>query len=106
MADDYAKMGITIQQAMVHYHSKKGPSRPESPRSLLWDGKDICTAHALAVPSKGRYELKLIHREGELRQGCDVSIDDGGSILQDGNVVPTLRTWWLPELEDTVRYDF
>ncbi|HYS09615.1 MAG TPA: hypothetical protein VEP66_12765 [Myxococcales bacterium] len=108
MPIDYADTGLTIQQALVQENqARKGaPLERDGTPSILWGGKKVVTAHSLAVPPKGSLELRLIHRKGDLRQGCDISIPNGGCILRGGEVVSLLRTWWLPEFEDSVSYEF
>lgn len=101
---DYEGVLPTIQRAMVA-ESKRRKRASGGPGSIVWGGKRVFTSYVLVVPPRGRLSLELIRAQAPLRQGVDLKMK-GGCILADGSVVPVLRTWFDPELEDRVEYDY
>lgn len=100
---DYAEKGWSIQRALVDAFSKKADKR--APTTIEWAGKLISNADVIVVPKKGRVRLEIIGHQPDLRQGIDIEMN-GGVVLLDGTIQPSLRTWCDPEFEEILEYEY
>lgn len=102
---DYGAKGLLVQEALIR-HVTRFPDSTKGPISILWNGMRLQTFVWLKVPVSGRFRLEFLTEPTERRQGIDVSCNEGGSILADGEVVSLLRTIHEPHLESTLEYDY
>lgn len=102
---DYGSTGVDIQTAMV-MHAQENPDRESRPDYILWNGLEVRTFVWLEVPSTGHVRLEFLSPLRSIRQGVDLSVEQGGVALADGSKVPLLRTWHDERYEQVVEYPF
>lgn len=100
---DYSESGLTIQAAMVDL-TRRYPERRERPE-LLWAGRTVKTADAIAVPRRGTVRGEFLSSKGDVEQGFDLKVVCGLR-LEGGEEVPVLRTRNDPRLAPSVEYPF
>ncbi|MGC1273496.1 MAG: hypothetical protein WBC44_07280 [Planctomycetaceae bacterium] len=101
---DYAKSGLTIQQAMVD-HVRRFPDKTERPYYILWNDYFVQTSDELEVPNSGIVRAEFVSSSLSFQQGFDMKLH-GHFLLSDGQKVATLRTWKDDDYEDAVEYHF
>jgi hypothetical protein len=101
---DYADSGLTIQYAMLD-HFKRFPDKGERPDHILWNGRQVKTADALAVAAHGVVRGEFLSSKGDVEQGFDLKLD-GWLCLEEGEKVSLLRTWNDLRYESLVEYPF
>jgi hypothetical protein len=101
---DYADSGLTIQYAMLD-HVKRFPDKRQRADHILWNGRQVKTADALAVAAHGVVRGEFLSSKGDVEQGFDLKLD-GYLYLEEGEKVPLLRTWNDLRYESFVEYPF
>jgi hypothetical protein len=98
---DYGSSGFTLAQAFLD--QAKRFSKNKRPDHVLWNGKHIKTADVWVIPRSFVIRGFFISKPDK-NQGFDIDVDDGGLILQDGEELQTLRTWYDPKYESKIKY--
>lgn len=104
---DYATRGLSVRRAFAEAAEAAAPlPKPlRAPLSLRWAGRDIITADIFEVPNAGRFRLEFLEVDAAVRQGVDIQAQPG-SELDNGTREPLLRTWYEPDLPQSVEYEY
>jgi len=102
---DYGAGGFTIQKAMIHARRTQR-SQGTGPLSILWKGLHVQTADSLVVSKNGVVRVHFLKVSPLIRQGFDLKIPSGGCLLANGEIQEHLRTFYEPELDAMVQYNY
>lgn len=103
---DYSETGMPIVEAFTAAGDEYGRRPPtDEAAAIRWGDHDIVAGDIMRVPERGRVRLEVISRADDVRQGADLDVSPG-ALSVAGSEVPLLRTWFDPEYEDAVEYDY
>ena len=94
---DFGGTGLSVRRAFVDAHeafARELPKPLTEPMSILWNGRDIITGDILEVPQTGRFRIDFVSCRPTALHGVDIEIPGGGIAILDGQISPTLRTWY------------
>lgn len=101
---DYAASGMSIWQAMLD-RGKKRARNERGPVTITWANRIVQTADVFKAPRRGSVRMECVHSAPSIRQGFDVKMK-GGCVLENGEVVPVLRTWCDELYEPVIEYEY
>ncbi|RQP24220.1 hypothetical protein [Piscinibacter terrae] len=102
---DYKDTGLSIQQAMLDCAKRSTMRVPRRPLTIQWGNRLVQTSDVWDVQRSGRVYAEILKASPAIEQGFDLSVN-GWLRLNDGNEVPTLRTWADDRYENFVEVDF